>query len=181
MEKRTITIRGKVQKVGLRYRILGIADKLGVCGVVENLDDGSVLLICEAEPQALDKMIQKIKATPEPVAIEDMSVETSPATGMTDFRILTNHVNEDIASAIRAQTAELYEFNQTLIRMNQMLINTEHTMRDMNKVLDKLNMVLDHTNQTWNNVKRYLVGDFGCVCAHIGKMDLPSSNDTPAS
>lgn len=51
--------------MGPRAHISTIASKLGVCGMVENLDDGSVLIICEAEQQVLDEMMQRIKKNPD--------------------------------------------------------------------------------------------------------------------
>lgn len=49
MQRTNIRISGRVQGVGLRVRIKTAADEIGVRGTVENLDDGSVLVVCEAE------------------------------------------------------------------------------------------------------------------------------------
>ena len=53
MNKVIIKVEGKVQGVGLRATIKSIADDLGICGTVENKDDGSVQIVCEAEQSAI--------------------------------------------------------------------------------------------------------------------------------
>ena len=127
MQRTTIRIRGNVQRVGLRARIAGIADKLGVCGMVENLSDGSVLLVCEAEQRTLDEMVREIKKTPEPAAIKDMTiVETSPATGMSGFRVVTHDMTEDVVLAMREGTAQL----RTITEILSSIKDTQIEMRD---------------------------------------------------
>jgi acylphosphatase len=48
-------VHGFVQGVGYRAYVKGIADRLGVDGSVENQDDGSVLIIADADKEQLDK------------------------------------------------------------------------------------------------------------------------------
>lgn len=48
---------GEVQGVGFRYLVRGMADRLGLAGVVENLNDGSVRLVAEG-PEDLLKLLQ---------------------------------------------------------------------------------------------------------------------------
>ena len=48
MQGRNIRIFGKVQGVGLRANVKSVADESGIRGTVKNMDDGSVLVVCEA-------------------------------------------------------------------------------------------------------------------------------------
>ena len=59
MHKTRVTILGIVQTMGLRDKIKAVADGLGVCGTVENLRDGSVLLVCEAERPDIEEMVRE--------------------------------------------------------------------------------------------------------------------------
>ena len=86
MQRTNIRIRGRVQGVGMRVRIKTTADEIGVRGTVENLDDGSVLVVCEAEQTKIENLVQQIRDQVEPAAITDILVEGgSPATGLGRF------------------------------------------------------------------------------------------------
>jgi acylphosphatase len=49
----TFTVKGKVQDVGLRDKIKRKADPLGIAGQAENLDNGSVKVICESDKESI--------------------------------------------------------------------------------------------------------------------------------
>ena len=89
MHKTKVTILGIVQTMGLRDQIKAIADGLGVCGTVENLRDGSVLIVCEAERADIEELVRQIRSGAELTVIEDVLVEEGPpATGMGGFEIV---------------------------------------------------------------------------------------------
>ncbi len=48
-ERATILVSGKVQGVGLRNSVKNVAKEIGLKGSVENLEDESVLIICEGD------------------------------------------------------------------------------------------------------------------------------------
>lgn len=72
MQNTHIRIRGAVQKVGLRMKIKQIADGMGISGTVENKEDGSVLLVYEAEHAGTDALMRRIRDVAKPAIIEDM-------------------------------------------------------------------------------------------------------------
>ena len=157
MERRTITIRGRVQRVGLRLKIASIADELGVCGFVENLGNGSVVIECEGERQVLDEMMQQIKETPEPVAIESMTMETSPATSnMSGFHILNHDVDEEVKAAILAGTAQLTTISKTLTSMGQTLTSINKTQNTMGQTLTSINKTQNTMGQTLTSMGQTL-------------------------
>jgi acylphosphatase len=51
-------VHGRVQGVGFRYHTRAQAVKLGLTGYVRNLFDGTVEVVCEGDPSALDRMKQ---------------------------------------------------------------------------------------------------------------------------
>lgn len=63
-----IIAHGQVQGVGFRYGTMQIANQLGIRGSVENLTDGTVLIIAQADQDSLDQFIKKIKQGPTPFA-----------------------------------------------------------------------------------------------------------------
>ncbi|MBI3587919.1 acylphosphatase [Candidatus Micrarchaeota archaeon] len=62
----TSIVRGRVQGVGYRDRVLEKALELGIAGFVENEPDGSVKVVCEAEEGVLQKFPSSIEIKHEP-------------------------------------------------------------------------------------------------------------------
>lgn len=82
-------VHGFVQGVGYRYYVKRIADKLKIAGYVQNLDDGSVLVVAEAEEAALrefEKLLYvSIKHGIQVLNIEKANEES--AEKLTDFNV----------------------------------------------------------------------------------------------
>jgi len=68
---------GRVQGVGFRYAVLGIAGQLKVCGWVKNLDDGRVEIIARASEDILKNFLQEINQQFSDY-IKDSSLEWLP-------------------------------------------------------------------------------------------------------
>ncbi len=58
-------IHGFVQGVGYRWFVKKAADALGVRGMVENNEDGSVLVAAESDPDTLEKFEASINVSTE--------------------------------------------------------------------------------------------------------------------
>lgn len=78
---------GVVQGVGFRFRTMGKADDLGLTGLVENLDDGSVSIIAEGPEQQLQKLLQWLRSANAPGRVERVEDSRSAADG--SFRDFT--------------------------------------------------------------------------------------------
>lgn len=63
--KAAFFVHGFVQGVGYRYFVKKVADSLGVKGIVENREDGSVLVIAECDPDILEKFEADINVSTE--------------------------------------------------------------------------------------------------------------------
>lgn len=61
-----LIVAGRVQGVGFRYMTKIVADQLHVTGTVENLMDGSVRIVAQADEETMDKFLTKIKESPSP-------------------------------------------------------------------------------------------------------------------
>jgi len=75
-------VEGRVQKVGYRDAVQGIARKLGVKGYVENLKDGNVQILCEVDEGVLEEFVKRISVKEDFIEVERLQiVEKSEATG----------------------------------------------------------------------------------------------------
>lgn len=108
MQRTNIRICGRVQGVGLRVRIKAAADEIGVRGTVENLDDGSVLVVCEAERASIENLVQQIRNRADPAAITDVLVEKgSLTTDLGGFKIKFGDTDTEMLNAISMWTEAL--------------------------------------------------------------------------
>ena len=77
----TAVVRGVVQGVGFRYRVLRQALKLNLTGTVVNFPDGSVVITAEGLPSALDGLLEWVRSPAAPGVVESVEEHRSPATG----------------------------------------------------------------------------------------------------
>ena len=76
MKRANIGIKGNVQMAGFQTFIKNIADSLNVTGFAENVEDGSVKVVCEGEEEGINELINSIKEkTPSFARIDDVSAE----------------------------------------------------------------------------------------------------------
>jgi len=85
MERITARATGRVQGVGYRSFVAGCARSAGLHGYVRNLPDGSVEIVAESSPAALDDFLRIIRAQDDPfILVENIILTRAPATG--EFR-----------------------------------------------------------------------------------------------
>lgn len=80
----TARVEGMVQGVGFRYRTAMKANELALTGMVMNNDDGSVAVVAEGPPDAVDQLLEWLKSPKAPGAVSRLEKSTSTATG--EFR-----------------------------------------------------------------------------------------------
>ncbi len=82
MERITAIARGRVQGVGYRQLLTECAHATGVHGSVRNLPDGTVEIVAESSPAALEEFLRHAHAANNPVIrVEGIAVKKGPATG----------------------------------------------------------------------------------------------------
>lgn len=74
-------VTGRVQGVGFRWSASDAARRLGVVGWVRNAQDGSVEVLAEGSPEALDKFLAWLRRGPPSARVEDVTVRPRQATG----------------------------------------------------------------------------------------------------
>jgi acylphosphatase len=88
MKRVHIHVSGFVQGVYFRQNTLATARDLGLRGLVRNLPDGRVEVICEGNQEAIDKMIAWCKKGPGDARVEGLDIEWEELDNQfRDFRI----------------------------------------------------------------------------------------------
>jgi acylphosphatase len=77
-------VRGEVQGVGFRWFVRREAERLGLSGWVANEPDGSVRVVAEGSPTALDQLIARLRSGPPGAAVSDVRADRLAATGAFD-------------------------------------------------------------------------------------------------
>jgi acylphosphatase len=75
------TVRGRVQGVGFRYFVLGIASELGLRGWVANERDGTVRVVAEGPRPALENLLEELREGPRGARVEQVASDWLPASG----------------------------------------------------------------------------------------------------
>jgi acylphosphatase len=89
MNKRNILrlharITGRVQGVGFRYFVIGVAGELGLTGWVRNRQDGSVEVLAEGDEELLHRLIQALRRGSRSSYVSEVTDEWLEASG--EFR-----------------------------------------------------------------------------------------------
>ena len=65
-------ISGRVQHVGFRYWAQEHAERLGLTGTVENLDDGRVEVVIQGMPEMVNEMKEKLRQGPSMAVVKQV-------------------------------------------------------------------------------------------------------------
>lgn len=74
-------VRGRVQGVGFRWFVVSRANRLRLTGWTANEQDGSVRVVAEGSPQALDQLLEDLHAGPSGATVERVEANRMPAAG----------------------------------------------------------------------------------------------------
>ena len=145
--KAEIIAKGTVQKVGYRDHVQETARKLNVKGYVENLRDGFVRIVCEADEDTLKKFIKLINIKQDLIAVENIeTVKTQPATGEYEyFEIkygsMEDEMGERMVAAFKIATATRQEIKGMHKDMKNMHVDLKGSIQSM--IEDMKNMHVD--------------------------------------
>jgi len=85
--RRRVVVHGDVQGVGYRYSCARQAEELGVRGWVRNRPDGSVELVAEGEPDAVERLVAWTRNGPRHATVSRVDVADEPPEGLPGFQI----------------------------------------------------------------------------------------------
>ena len=80
MKRIAAIMSGKVQNVGYRARVVGIAKESGITGTVQNLMDGRVKIIADGEESDLKGFLDAISIKNALINVVDVEIEHPDAT-----------------------------------------------------------------------------------------------------
>ena len=89
-QARSYRVYGRVQGVGFRWWTRGVAEELGLSGVVRNLRDGSVEVRASGEASQLERLERRLREGPRLARVDRVeTVETAagPVERAGEFRI----------------------------------------------------------------------------------------------
>jgi acylphosphatase len=81
LQRLEATVRGRVQGVGFRYFVVRQAMELGLVGWVANAADGSVVLVAEGPPTALDALDAELRIGPTGAVVQAVDAVRMAGTG----------------------------------------------------------------------------------------------------
>ncbi|MBE0646776.1 MAG: acylphosphatase [Bacteroidales bacterium] len=87
MKHLNIIVKGRVQRIGFRFRTMETAYKFGVFGVVMNQDDNSVYIEAEGEEEAMEKFLEWCHSGPLGAKVEEVNITEDALKGYTSFEI----------------------------------------------------------------------------------------------
>lgn len=85
MIRRRVVVRGYVQGVGFRYWIARAAETRGVGGRAENRADGSVEVVLEGDPEAVESLTSLCREGPRSAVVRDVEVAEEKPEGLRGF------------------------------------------------------------------------------------------------
>jgi acylphosphatase len=115
MERAEIIVAGDVQGVGYRYFVRRAAWKRGLVGVVENLEDGRVKIICEGEEKEIKAFLEDINIKEPPIFVGSVEHSFAGATGeFNAFKIVTGRLEEEVVEGFSTGAAYLTTVREEL-------------------------------------------------------------------
>lgn len=84
-----VIFRGRVQGVCFRYETEHFARRLGLCGTVRNVPDGTVELYVQGTQEKIDRLLELLQGPTGPGHVDDIQMEPAAVVAeRDDFRIV---------------------------------------------------------------------------------------------
>ena len=150
MMRFTAYVSGRIQRVGYRARIVDLARKMGLSGLVQNRPDGQVLVIAEGEKQTLEKFAAALQIKNTFIEVKGISLEYSPGSGgFSDFRKITgpDEVGERLDDGIEILKEMVTSLNSLNGKMDQSLNKQDQMLGKQDQMLDKQDQMLGKQDQ----------------------------------
>ena len=85
--RRRIVVRGRVQGVFFRDTTRRRAESLGVAGWATNRADGTVEVVAEGKPDAVERLVDFLREGPRRADVDDVDVSEEQPEGLSGFDI----------------------------------------------------------------------------------------------
>ena len=87
MVRRRAVAHGRVQGVFFRDSTRREAERRGVAGSARNTSDGTVEVVLEGAPDAVEAMLEFLRAGPGHASVSSLDVATEEPEGLSDFSV----------------------------------------------------------------------------------------------
>ncbi|PXF62038.1 MAG: acylphosphatase [Candidatus Methanogaster sp.] len=162
MNKIIATVSGKIQNVGYRAKVIGIAKDFGLTGFVLNLDDGRVRIIAEGKNGDFGKFLDAIRIKNTLIDVADVEVEHADATGdLADFYKLVGEGETD------ERLDKASDYLKELIEVMRAGFGSLESKMDV--MIEKQDVMIDETRGLREDLKGYMDMKFGKI---DGELDL---------
>ncbi|MDW8360289.1 MAG: acylphosphatase [Candidatus Caldarchaeum sp.] len=163
-----IHVDGDVQGVGFRYYVRRIARRQGITGYVENLEDGSVKIVCESTEERIKQFLETIQQAPTPIHVAKTSASYSSATGeFKTFKIVAGNLTEEMVEGFATgaayfevmfakQDLTLSKQDQMLEKQDKMLEKQELMLRKQDIMIEKQDELLAEVRGVRNDLRTLL-------------------------
>ena len=158
-----LSVRGSVQKVGYRDLVQELAGRLGVRGFVENLKDGSVRIVCEAEEEKVKQLIELVDVREDLVYVESIDVvRTGPATGEFQYfeikyGTLEEELGERMVAAVKCAKAMWGDMREVKADIKEVKVDIKEMKTDIKEMKTDIKEMKEDTKEIKTDVKTILV------------------------
>jgi acylphosphatase len=83
--RRRVIVHGRVQGVGFRYSLARQAQSRGVAGSAANRPDGTVEVVLEGEPEAVESLVRWCEQGPRGAVVDHVDVTEEQPEGLRSF------------------------------------------------------------------------------------------------
>ncbi len=87
MKHLSITLTGKVQRIGMRYKIMEYAELNNLRGYTRNLRDGNVYIEVEGDGPVIDKFLEWLKSSPGLSEVKNLETTEGTIRHFRDFQV----------------------------------------------------------------------------------------------
>ncbi len=85
--RKRVTVSGRVQGVFFRDSARERAEAHGVAGRARNMPDGTVEVVLEGEPEAVERVLRFLQSGPSHADVEDVEVLDEEPEGLSGFSV----------------------------------------------------------------------------------------------
>lgn len=85
MVRRRVIVHGRVQGVGFRYSVARQAQSRSVAGSAANRPDGTVEVVLEGEPEAVESLVRWCEQGPRGAVVDRVDVSEEQPEGLLGF------------------------------------------------------------------------------------------------
>lgn len=157
-QRAVIRVRGRVQKGGYRDLVAEIANGLNIGGIAENIPDGTVRIIAEAEKGTLEQFITLIEPSEDPmIKVTGIEVNLEQATNEFEYFDI-KYGDFDKEGFERIGIAAVYlkridkKQDQMLGKQDQMLGKQDETIALIKSGVDEMREFRTETQQNFGDL-----------------------------